>query len=122
MPGPMAQTSSLPFWLLARSRPFFSAQNRLRANIAIQSFVDIGALDSNIQAVGQIRIARRTDIGWVVIRHRKPPQEFAPPVEVAARPTDADLVGEIRAMRLEALWLSGAITDDEYFALHQAAA
>lgn len=120
--APSAQSSGLPLHILSRLRPFLSDQRRLRPPIAVPSAADIAALDSNIQAVAQLRIQRRTDIGYVRVIHKprtQPPPEPLPEVDVATIETELKM--RIRDLRLEALWLGGALEDDEYFALRQAA-
>jgi len=119
--APSTQTSQLPRHILARVLPFFSAQSRLRPPIAVASAADIGALDSNIQAVAQLRIQRRTDISpYIRIVAKRPPKSSPVPV-IDIATAERELAIRIRDLRLEALWLSGAIEDDEYFALRQAA-
>lgn len=84
---------------------------------------DVAALDSAISANGILRQTRRTDVklGPQTLRiHRL---KLPKPVEVSdveQADTRRLAIAEMRDMRLEALWMAGAITDDEYIALRAA--
>ena len=83
---------------------------------------DVAALDSAVTANGIERTTRRTDVklGPQTLRiHPFKPIEPLPRVDHAVERLLA--IAHMREMRLEALWLGGAITDEEYFALRQAA-
>jgi hypothetical protein len=92
------------FWQIQKA--LAAATTRIDVGVA-----DIGALDSNYVGFGALKITRRTDITFIRKRHKEPAPDSLP--ELA----QMNLLIRIRDMRLEALWLSGAITDDEYFAL-----
>lgn len=121
-PMPAAQSPALPLAAWRKLQPFQSRQNRLPVVAAgpttlVPLSADVGALDSGVAGAGLSQTRRRTDTKIIrLASHKKPKPAESASVE------KPDLVGEIRDMRLEALWLSGAITDDEYFALRQAAA
>jgi hypothetical protein len=122
-PMPAAQTATPPLAIWRRQQPFQSKQNRLSlqpaATVLIPLSADVGALDSAVAGAGLSQTRRRTDTKIIRLHWHKKPEQLA--AVAAAKPVAADLVAQLRDMRLEALWLSGAITDDEYFALRQAA-
>lgn len=123
-PMPTAQSAAPPLAIWRRQQPFQSKQNRLSlqpasATVLVPLSADVGALDSGVAGAGLSQTRRRTDTKIIrLYRHKKPEQLAA---VAAAEPAAEDLVAQLRDMRLEALWLSGAIDDDEYFALRQAA-
>lgn len=94
----------------------------ISTGVVLPEAVDIAALDSGIAANAILRQTRRTDVKLGPQTLRIHPAKRPQPVPEIDHATERQLaVARIRDMRLEALWLSGAIDDDEYFALRLAA-